>query len=199
MPSRDLEHVHSESSSLLHRGQERAQRFFHGFVDFAFQGNILEIAFGLIVAAAFTDLIKSFVSGILMPPISIILPLNKNIEEKFAVLRAGDRSNSTTTQYSTVQQALDDGAVVMAYGSFIYQLVSFTMVGLCLYGVAHIYTLVSHDPIIKFTIKCRYCRKRINEKVCNVVVPMHKSVANDQALRCVNCSSWQDGREDTSS
>lgn len=68
------------------------------------------------VAAAFTDLIKSFVSGILMPPISIILPLNKNIEEKFAVLRAGDRSNSTTTQYSTVQQALDDGAVVMAYG-----------------------------------------------------------------------------------
>lgn len=51
-----------------------------------------------------------------MPPISIILPLNKNIEEKFAVLRAGDRSNSTTTQYSTVQQALDDGAVVMAYG-----------------------------------------------------------------------------------
>ncbi len=73
------------------------------------------------------------------------------------------------------------------------------MVGLCLYGVAHIYTLVSHDPIIKFTIKCRYCRKRINEKVCNVVVPMRKSVANDQALRCVNCSSWQDGREDTSS
>lgn len=47
MPSRDLEHVHGESSSLLHRGQERAQRFFHGFVDFAFQGNILEIAFGL--------------------------------------------------------------------------------------------------------------------------------------------------------
>ncbi|KAM3440274.1 hypothetical protein MY4824_002263 [Beauveria thailandica] len=163
MPSQDLERLHSESDSLLHRGQETAQRFFHGFVDFAFQGNILEIAFGLIVAAAFTDLVKTFVSAILMPPIAIIFPLNKNIEEKFAVLRRGDRSNSTA-HYSTVQQALDDGAVVMAYGSFIYQLVSFTMVGLCLYGVAHIYTMVSHDPIIKYTTKCRYCRKRINEK-----------------------------------
>lgn len=44
------------------------------------------------------------------------------------------------------------------------------MVGLCLYGVAHIYTLVSHDPIIKFTTKCRYCRKRINEKVSKLVI-----------------------------
>ncbi|KAJ2966323.1 hypothetical protein NQ176_g10205 [Zarea fungicola] len=163
MPSNDLEAVHSESDSLLHRSQAKAQRFWHGFVDFAFQGNILQIAFGLIVAAAFTDLVKSFVSAILMPPIAVIFPLNKNIEEKFAVLRRGDKSNSTEN-YNTMQQALDDGAVVMAYGSFIYQLVSFGMVGFCLYGLAHIYTLVSHDPIIRYTTKCRFCRKSINEK-----------------------------------
>lgn len=67
------------------------------------------------MAAAFTDLVKSFVSAILMPPIAVIFPLNKNIEEKFAVLRRGDKSNSTE-DYNTMQQALDDGAVVMAYG-----------------------------------------------------------------------------------
>lgn len=50
-----------------------------------------------------------------MPPIAIIFPLNKNIEEKFAVLRRGDKSNSTA-EYNTLQQALDDGAVIMAYG-----------------------------------------------------------------------------------
>lgn len=43
------------------------------------------------------------------------------------------------------------------------------MVGFSLYGMAHIYTLVSHDPIIKFTKKCKYCRKRVNEKVCRVL------------------------------
>jgi large conductance mechanosensitive channel len=99
-----------------------------------------------------------------MPPISIVFPVNKNIEEKFAVLRYGNNYNSTIG-YNTLHQAMEDGAVVMAYGSFIYQVVSFIMVGFALYGLAHVYTLVSHDPIIKYTKKCRYCRKRINEKV----------------------------------
>lgn len=119
------------------------------------------------VAAAFTDLVKSFVSAILMPPISIILPINKNIEEKFAVLRAGPNYNSSSPSggYNTLIQAQSDGAVVMAYGSFIYQMVSFIMVGFSLYGLAHVYTLLSHDPIIKYSKKCQYCLKRINEKV----------------------------------
>ncbi|OAQ63134.1 large-conductance mechanosensitive channel [Pochonia chlamydosporia 170] len=196
MPS-DVENGNSETDSLLNRGRHRMKRFFDGFVDFAFQGNILQIAFGLMysplspitiprtgpnkrsIANIFTDLIKSFVSAILMPPLAIIFPVNKNIEEKFAVLRYGDNYN-TTTGYNTLRQALDDGAVVMAYGSFIYQVVSFVMVGFALYGLAHVYTLVSHDPIIKYTKKCKYCRKRINEK----------------CLRCINCTSWQDGREE---
>lgn len=99
-----------------------------------------------------------------MPPLSVLFPVNKNIEEKFAVLRYGANYNATTG-YNTLHQALDDGAVVMAYGSFVYQVISFIMVGFALYGLAHVYTLVSHDPIIKYTKKCRYCRKRINEKV----------------------------------
>jgi large conductance mechanosensitive channel len=120
------------------------------------------------VAAAFTDLVKSFVSAILMPPIAIIFPINKNIEEKFAVLRAGPNYNTSSPNggYNTLNQAQSDGAVVMAYGSFIYQMVSFIMVGFSLYGLAHVYTLLSHDPIIKYSKKCQYCFKRINEKVC---------------------------------
>ncbi|KAL7950054.1 large-conductance mechanosensitive channel [Trichoderma barbatum] len=157
----------SETDSLLGKGRTRMTRFFHGFIDFAFQGNILQIAFGLILAAAFTDLVKSFVSAILMPPISVILPINKNIEEKFAVLRPGPQYNASCPSggYNTLYQAQADGAVVMAYGSFIYQMVSFVMVGFSLYGLAHVYTLVSHDPIIKYSKKCQYCLKRINEKV----------------------------------
>lgn len=58
---------------------------------------------------------SSLVSDILLPPISIILPLNKNLEEKFAVLHPGpnyDREQG----YNTLQRAQDDGAVVLAYG-----------------------------------------------------------------------------------
>lgn len=44
---RDEEHGSQESDSLLERGQRKVKRFWEGFVDFAFQGNILQLAFGL--------------------------------------------------------------------------------------------------------------------------------------------------------
>lgn len=61
-----------------------------------------------------------------------------------------------------------------------YQIVSFIMVGISLYGLAQLYQLVSRDTIIKDTKKCKYCRQTISQK----------------SARCVNCTSWQDGRED---
>lgn len=53
----------------------------------------------------------------------------------------------------------------MVYSIFIYQVVSFVMIGFSLYGLAHIYQFISHDPIIKHTTKCKYCRQSISEKV----------------------------------
>ncbi|KAK3307514.1 large-conductance mechanosensitive channel [Chaetomium strumarium] len=175
MPRLPILDSDEEREQLLTESRRRARRILHGFIDFAFQGNVLEIAFGLILASMFTALVTSFVSDILLPPLSVLLPLNKNLEEKFAVLRAGPNQ-----PYNTLKQAQDDGAVVMAYGFFLNRLLNFMGVGFSLYGLAAVYQCVSQDPIIKHTVKCRYCRKRINEK----------------AQRCVNCSSWQDGRED---
>lgn len=48
---------------------------------------------------------------------------------------------------------------------FLNRLINFMGVGLSLYGLAALYQYVSQDPIIKHTVKCRYCRKKINEKV----------------------------------
>lgn len=48
---------------------------------------------------------------------------------------------------------------------FLNKLLNFMGVGLSLYGLAALYQYFSKDPIIKHTVKCRYCRKRINEKV----------------------------------
>ncbi|CAH0048889.1 unnamed protein product [Clonostachys solani] len=183
----------SETDSLLERGQRKAKRIFDGFVDFAFQGNILQIAFGLIIASIFTDLVKSFVGDILMPPLSVILPLKKNIEEKFAILRVGDTYNRTAG-YNTLKQAQDDGAVVMAYGLFIYQIVSFFMIGLALYALALLYTSFSSDPIIKHTKKCKYCRQRINEKTARY--KLANSDGSSKSIRCIHCTSWLDGREE---
>ncbi|KAK8128329.1 hypothetical protein PG984_009437 [Apiospora sp. TS-2023a] len=168
-----------ERRELLERGEQQARRLFHDFIDFAFSENILEIAVGLILASAFTALTTSFISDILLPPLSIILPLNRNIDEKFAVLKAGPNYDDLDG-YTTLAQAQLDGAVVLAYGAFINKLVNFLGVGLTLYCIARTYQCFSHDPIIKHTVKCRYCKKLVS----------------DRAVRCVNCTSWLDGREE---
>lgn len=65
------------------------------------------------LAQAFTTVVTSFVSDILLPPLSVILPLNANLDFKFAVLQAGDNYQKWGG-YNTIEQAQDDGAVVMA-------------------------------------------------------------------------------------
>lgn len=44
-------------------------------------------------------------------------------------------------------------------------MISFLILGIALYGLAHLWQLASSEPIIKHTKKCKYCRQRINEKV----------------------------------
>ncbi|ATZ46737.1 hypothetical protein BCIN_02g01080 [Botrytis cinerea B05.10] len=182
--------------------------FWEGFVDFAFNDNVLHVAIGLIIAQSFTALITSLVSSVLLPPLSLLPFLNKNLEEKFAVLRPGphydgmlhnhteisDGVEGNVTMavnlgmeflygagYNTLKQAIDDGAIVLAWGSFLNKVINFIGVGLALYGIAGLYQYFSQDnAIIKHTVRCKYCRKKIFEK----------------AQRCVFCTSWQDGRED---
>jgi large conductance mechanosensitive channel len=55
------------------------------------------------------------VSDILLPPLSVILPLNRNLDEKFAVLQSGPNYDELSG-YTTLDQAQNDGAVVLAYG-----------------------------------------------------------------------------------
>ncbi|CZR56601.1 related to large-conductance mechanosensitive channel [Phialocephala subalpina] len=185
MPRIRLEDIRDDSQELIEHSVEIVGRgaswMWHGFTDWVLQDNIIEVAVGLILAAAFTTVVTSFVSDILLPPLSLLPFINRNMDEKFAVLRKGPNYNQTMSiGYNTMQQAADDGAVVLAYGSFLNKTINFIGVGLALYLLASIYEFFSKDTVIKYQVKCRYCRKRISEK----------------AVRCVNCTSWLDGRED---
>ncbi|KAL4973542.1 large-conductance mechanosensitive channel [Aspergillus desertorum] len=172
-----------ESTSTINRLGSDAKSHIHrawdGFIDFAARDNVLEVALGLIIAQAFTGVVNSFVSDVVLPVISLLPFINRNMDEKFAVLSKGPNYEEMNG-YNTLEQARDDGALVLAYGVFLERVVNFLGLSLTLYTLAQIYIVVSHDEIIKRSVKCRYCRKWISEK----------------ALRCANCSSWQDGRED---
>ncbi|KAJ5279610.1 hypothetical protein N7478_004982 [Penicillium angulare] len=172
-----------DSSDVLMRvGQNAGERVRHGldaFLNFAARDNVLEVALGLIIANAFTKVVTSFVSDIALPVVSLLPFLNRNMDQKFAVLSQGPHYD-TEKGYNTVKQARDDGALVLAWGGFVENMLNFLGVSLTLFAIAHLYMLVSHNKIIKPTVRCRYCKKYISV----------------EASRCLNCSSWQDGRED---
>jgi len=154
----------------------RVKGAWQGFMDFAARDNVLEVAVGLMLGAAFTAVVTSLISDVILPPLSLLPFMGRNLEEKFLVLKHGHNSS----RYDTLQQAADDGAVTMAWGLFLNNLFHFFGLGLALYLMARIYGWVSKDSIIKKTTRCAYCRKEISPK----------------AKRCYLCTSWLDGRED---
>jgi len=56
--------------------------------------------------------------------------------------------------------------------SFIDTVINFFGIGIALYTIAQVYTWTSNDAIVKHTVKCKFCRKRISEKVVIVKVNM---------------------------
>ncbi|KZO99371.1 gated mechanosensitive channel [Calocera viscosa TUFC12733] len=169
-----------ETRDQLLEGQQkiitRVRSAWQGFKDFALRDNVLEIAVGLMLGAAFTLVVTSLISDVILPPLSLLPFMGKNLEEKFLVLKHG----ATHVRYETLKQAADDGAVTMAWGLFLNNLFHFLGLGLALYLLAQFYGWVSKDSIIKHTVRCAYCRKEISAK----------------AKRCYLCTSWLDGRED---
>ena len=97
------------------KAKTTVSRFWDGFSDFVLQDNVLEVAVGLIIAAAFTTVVKSFVSDIISPVLSLLPFIDRNFDEKFAVLKRGP-SYHKHHGYNTVKMAQNDGAVVMTYG-----------------------------------------------------------------------------------
>lgn len=139
----------------------RLQSTWAAFSNFALRDNVLEVAVGLIFASSFTAVVNSFVSDILLPIISLLPFISRNLDEQFLVLKDGHQD----VRYNTLQQALDDGAVVWAYGSFLDKVFRFFLIALALFGVGRFYGWATGDKVIKRQVKCKYCRKYISEKV----------------------------------
>lgn len=75
-------------------------------LDFLGRDNVLEVALGLIIGGAFTGVVTSLVSDIILPPISLITQSSKNLVNYFLVLRPGETPDAI---YNTIEQAADDG------------------------------------------------------------------------------------------
>ena len=96
---------------------------FKEFKEFAMRGNVLDMAVGIIIGAAFGTIVTSLVSDIIMPPIGLLLG-NVDFANLFITLKQG----ATAGPYATLADAQAASAVTINYGLFINKIISFLIV-----------------------------------------------------------------------
>lgn len=97
------------------------------FKEFIAKGNVLDLAIGVVIGAAFGRIVDSFVKDLLNPIIGIFG--NANFENWFLVLKQG----AVAGPYSTLSHAQDAGAVTLNYGAFLTAAINFIIIAFALF------------------------------------------------------------------
>jgi large conductance mechanosensitive channel len=97
------------------------------FKEFALKGNMMDMAVGIIIGAAFGSVVTSLVNDVLMPIISGIIG-SPDFSNLYLLLR-----NPSGAAYTSVKAARDGGAVALAVGLFINAVISFLAVSVALF------------------------------------------------------------------
>lgn len=139
---------------------------FKEFKEFAMRGNVLDMAVGIIIGAAFGRIITSLVSDIIMPPIGLVLG---------KVDFSGLFLNISGKSYDTLAAAKAAGAATINYGTFLNTVIDFLIVAFVIFLlVRQINRWSKPAPAAAPTTKeCPYCVSTIPIK----------------ATRCPNCTS----------
>lgn len=140
------------------------------FKEFAMRGNVVDMAVGIIIGAAFGAIVKSLVSDIIMPPIGMILG-NVDFANLFLILKDG----SAAGPYLSLADAQKVGAVTINYGLFINAIISFIIVAFAVFVlIRNINRLRKEEPAAEPDTKdCPFCLSAIPLK----------------ATRCPHCTS----------
>ena len=143
---------------------------FKEFREFAMRGNVVDLAVGLIVGAAFGAIVKSVVDDLLMPPLGLLLG-GVDFANQFVLLKAG----TPPGPYASLEQAKEAGAVTVNYGAFLNNVVSFLLVAFAVYLVVRVINrLRRQEPAPDPTTKaCPFCATDIPKA----------------AVRCPHCTS----------
>jgi len=98
------------------------------FREFAVKGNVVDMAVGIIIGAAFGKIVDSVVKDVIMPPIGLMLG-KVDFTNLFAVLKDGNPPGP----YLTLDVAQKAGAVTVNYGVFINNIISFLIVAFAVF------------------------------------------------------------------
>ena len=143
------------------------------FKEFAMRGNVVDMAVGIIIGAAFGTIVNSLVNDVIMPPIGLLLG-DVDFSNLFIVLKEGAKAAGP---YASVAAAKAAGATTLNYGVFINSIVSFVIVALAIFllikAINELKRKEAAPPSEPTTKDCPYCLSKIAIK----------------ATRCPACTS----------
>ncbi|MBZ5703908.1 MAG: large conductance mechanosensitive channel protein MscL [Acidobacteriia bacterium] len=136
------------------------------FRDFALRGNMLDMAVGIIIGAAFGRIVSSFVTDILMPPIGLLTG-RSDFSNKFI--------NLSGQAYATLAEAKAAGAATINYGVFLNAALDFLLVALAVFLLIRQVNRLkgAEKPVAPTTKDCPFCLSAVAVK----------------ATRCPHCTS----------
>jgi len=145
---------------------------FKEFKEFAMRGNMLDMAVGIIIGAAFGTIVGSLVADVLTPPLGLLMG-NVDFSNLFVVLKQG----STAGPYLTLAEAQKAGAVTINYGIFLNQILNFIIVAFAVFMLVRSVNKLRREkpapPVEPTSKECPYCFSAIAIK----------------ATRCPHCTS----------
>jgi large conductance mechanosensitive channel len=100
------------------------------FKEFAVKGNVIDLAVGVIIGAAFGKIVTSLVKDIIMPPVGKFTG-EVNFADKF--INLGSATTTNGVPITSIKQATDAGVPVIAYGQFINNVIDFVIVAFCVF------------------------------------------------------------------
>lgn len=158
-----------------------AFRLWGEFKDFLFKGSIVEVAIGVMIAAAFGAVVNSFIDNMISPFLGLIAA--KNLEHAYLPIKCPEGLDVTCTDvfsvtktYPTVAAAQAAGIVTWNYGSFIEDFLNFIIKGLILFMSVKAISAASFKKTkekVATERECLYCCAKIPIK----------------ALKCGSCGS----------
>ena len=140
------------------------------FREFVMRGNVVDMAVGIVIGAAFGAIIKSLVDDVIMPPIGLLLG-NADFSNMFIVLKEGAKA----APYLSIAAAKEAGAVTLNYGVLVNAIVSFTIVAFAVFLLIRSINRLKREeaPADPTTKDCPRCYTAIPIK----------------ATRCPNCTT----------
>jgi large conductance mechanosensitive channel len=124
------------------------------FKKFIMRGNVLDLAIGVIIGAAFGKIVASMVNDILMPVIGLLLG-KVDFSNLFVVMHQG---KSAPASYDTLAAAKADGATVLGYGVFVNTVIEFLIVAFVIFIIVkQVNRLFPKPEAPKTTKDCPEC------------------------------------------